>query len=44
MDVGWYMLEDYLQRGGVIMLPLVAVSLVLWGMILYCLLQLRCHG
>lgn len=40
MDVGWYMLEDYLQRGGVIMLPLVAVSLVMWGMILYCLLQL----
>jgi|LGOV01.1.fsa_nt_gb biopolymer transport protein ExbB len=40
MAVGWYMLEDYLQRGGVIMLPLVAVSLVMWGMILYCLLQL----
>lgn len=40
MDVGWYMLEDYLQRGGVIMLPLVAVSLVMWGMVLYCLLQL----
>lgn len=40
MDVGWYILEDYLQRGGVIMLPLVAVSLVMWGMILYYLLQL----
>lgn len=40
MNVGWYLLEDYLQRGGVIMLPLVAVSLVMWGMILYCLLQL----
>lgn len=40
MAVGWYMLEDYLQRGGVIMLPLIAVSLVMWAMILYCLLQL----
>lgn len=42
MVAGWYMLADYLQRGGVIMLPLVAVSLVMWGMILYCLLQLLC--
>lgn len=40
IDVGWYVLEDYLQRGGVIMWPLVAVSLVMWAMILYCLLQL----
>lgn len=40
MAVGWYLLEDYLQRGGVIMQPLVAVSLVMWGMVLYCLLHL----
>jgi len=40
MMTNWYVLEEYLQRGGLIMLPLVAVSLVMWGMIIYCLLQL----
>lgn len=40
MMTSWYVLEEYIQRGGLIMLPLVAVSLVMWGMIIYCLLQL----
>lgn len=33
------MLADYVSRGGLIMLPLVLVSLVMWGAILYCLLR-----
>lgn len=40
MMASWYLLEEYLVRGGFVMLPLVAVSLVMWGMIVYCLLQL----
>ncbi len=34
-------LIDYLSRGGVIMLPLVAVSLLMWGVIIYRLVILR---
>ncbi|MEA3466415.1 MAG: MotA/TolQ/ExbB proton channel family protein [Thermodesulfobacteriota bacterium] len=41
MSSGWYALEDYLRSGGVVMVPLVLVSLLMWGMILYCLLTLK---
>jgi len=35
------MLIDYLSRGGVIMLPLIAVSLLMWGVIIYRRIMLR---
>jgi len=35
------LLVDYLSRGGVVMLPLVAVSLLMWGVIIYRLLILK---
>ncbi|MDY0189438.1 MAG: MotA/TolQ/ExbB proton channel family protein [Desulfuromonas sp.] len=35
------MLIDYFSRGGVIMLPLIAVSLLMWGVIIYRLIMLR---
>lgn len=41
MSSAWYVLEDYLRSGGVVMVPLVLVSLLMWGMILYCLLTLK---
>lgn len=34
-------LVDYLSRGGVIMLPLIAVSLLMWGVIIYRLVLLN---
>jgi len=37
----WITLEQYLQRGGVVMIPLLLVSLLMWGVILYRLLRLK---
>ena len=37
----WHLADDYLRHGGVIMLPLLAVSLVMWGVIFYRLFALK---
>ena len=34
MQTTWFRIEDYLQTGGVVMLPLVLVSLVMWLLIM----------
>lgn len=38
---GWRLIEDYLATGGVIMWPLVAISLLMWGLIIHRLLSLK---
>ena len=37
----WYPIEDYLTSGGVVMMPLVLVSLLLWALIVHKLVMLK---
>jgi biopolymer transport protein ExbB len=37
----WYPIEDYLLTGGVVMVPLVLVSVLMWGLIVHKLLALK---